>query len=436
MKIRGLLIATAIFLILAGLLYYSNHHKPAEEAVKSSSEHPSILKLDEANINKLEIKNKNSPEIVLAKNSSGSWQITAPKAYGADQSTMNGALASMSALTSERVVEDKASDMKRYGLDPPAIEVDVTEKDNKTQKVLFGDDTPAGGAVYAMLVGDPRVFTVSSYNKNSVDKALNDWRDKRLLTANPDKLSRVELICKSQTIEFGRNKDEWQILEPKPLRADNFAVSELIRKLTDARMELGGTEADNKESASAFAHATPVATAKLTDESGTQQLEVRKNKDTYYGKSSVVEGAYKLGSDLGAEFDKGLDDFRNKKLFDFGFNDPNKVELHNGSKAYYLTRNGEDWWSNGKKMDAGMVQTFIAKLRELSANKFIDSGFATPTIEADVTSDDGKRVEKISLTKSGNDYVAKRENDPGLYRVDSSAVDDLLKSVDDIKTQK
>ncbi|HTZ97233.1 MAG TPA: DUF4340 domain-containing protein [Terriglobales bacterium] len=436
MKIRGLLIATIVFLILAGLLYYSNHHKPAEEAVKASNEHPSILKLDEANINKLEIKKKDSPAIVLARNSSGSWQITEPKAYGADQSTMNGALASLSALNSERVVEDKAADLKRYGLDQPAIEVDVTEKDNKTQKVLFGDDTPAGGAVYAMLAGDPRVFTVSSYNKNSVNKSLDDWRDKRLLTANPDKISRVELIRKDQTIEFGRNKDEWQILEPKPLRADNFAVSELIRKLTDARMDLSGTEADNKESTSAFAHATPVATAKLTDESGSQNLEVRKSKDTYYGKSSVVEGTYKLSSDLGAELDKSLDDFRNKKLFDFGFNDPNKVELHNGAKAYYLTRSGEDWWSNGKKMDAGMVQTFIAKMRDLSASKFIESGFANPTIEADVTSDDGKRVEKVSFAKSGNDYVAKRENDSGLYQVDSSAVDDLLKAADDIKTQK
>lgn len=435
MKIRGLLIATLVFLILAGLLYYSNHHKPAEEEAKSSAEAPpAILKLDEATITRLDIKKKGSPPIGLAKNNSGDWQITEPKPLGADESIVTGALSSLSSLNSERLVEDKASDLKRYGLDQPAIEVDIAEKDNKRQKLLFGDDTPAGGAVYAMLAGDPRVFTVSSYNKTSIDKSLNDWRDKRLLTVNPDKISRLELIRKNQSIEFARNKDEWQILKPNPLRADSFQVSELVRKLTEARMDFSGSETDDKEIAPAFAHATPVATAKVTDESGTQQLEIRKGKDIYYAKSSVVEGVYKVSSDLGATLDKGLDDFRNKKLFDFAFNDPNKIEMHSGPKADYLTRSGEDWWSNGKKMDAASVQSLISKLRDLSASNFVDTGFTSPaTIEAAVTSDDGKRVEKVLIWKSGNSYIAKRENESELYEVDSSAVDDLQKAADQIK---
>jgi hypothetical protein len=434
MKIRGLLVATLVFIILAGLLYYSNRHKPSEETANASASAPSILKLDEASIDKLEIKKPDSPAIALVKNNSGNWQITEPKQFGADQSTVNGALSSLSALNSERVVEDKTSDLQKFGLAPPAVEVDVSERNNKTQKVLFGDNTPAGGAVYAMLAGDPRVFTVYSYSKNSVDKTLNDWRDKRLLTTDPDKISRVELIRKNQTIEFGRNKDEWQILQPKPLRADDAQVSQLIRTLTDARMDLSGSDADTQESASAFAHATPVATAKLTDESGTQDLEVRKNKNDYYAKSSIVQGEYKVSSVLGTGLDKTLDDFRNRKLFDFSFDDPNKIELRIGSKAYYLTRGGEDWWSNGKKMDPGTVQTFVSKLRDLSASKFVDSGFKSPaTVEASVTSNDGKRVEKVLMSKSGNDYIAERENEPELYQVESSAVDDLQKAADDIK---
>lgn len=433
MKIRGLLVATIVFLVLAGLLYYSNRHKPSDTAANTSAQAPAILKLDDADINKLEIKKPGSPAIVLAKNN-GNWQITEPKPFGADQSTINGAISSLSALTSERVVEEKASDLQKYGLAQPAVEVDVTEKNNKTQKVMFGDNTPTGGSVYAMLAGDPRVFTVYSYAKNSVDKSLNDWRDKRLLTANPDKISRVELIRKNQAIEFGRNKDEWQILKPKPLRADDGQVSQLIRTLTDARMTLGGSDADNRTDTLAFAHGTPVATAKLTDESGTQDVEVRKNKDDYYAKSSIVQGDYKVSSDLGTALDKSLEDFRNKKLFDFGYDDPNKVELHAGSKAYYLVRSGDDWWSNGKKMDPGTVQTFISKLRDLSASKFVDSGFKTPAaVEATVTSNDNKRVEKVSISKSGNDYIAERENEPELYQVEASAVAELQKAADDIQ---
>jgi len=434
MKIRSLMVATLIFLALGGTLYWSEHRKPTDESAKVSADTPpAILKLDETTINRVELKKKDADPIVLAKNASGTWQIAQPKSFSADQNAVSGTLATLSSLNSERLVEDKSSDLKQYGLGQPAIEVNITEKDNRTQRLLIGDDTPAGGAVYAMLAGDPRIFTMASYNRTSIDKSLNDLREKRLLTESADKISRLELIRTNQEIEFGRNKGEWQILKPKPLRADSVQVGELVGKVTDARMDLSGSDKDLKDAASAFGRATPVATAKVTDQSGPQELQVRKNKDLYYAKSSVVDGAYKVDSSLGQALDKGLDDFRNKKLFDFGFNDPSKIEMHNGSKAVFLSKNGSDWWSNGKKMDPGSMQRYISDLRDLAASKFVESGFANPTIAVTVTSDDGKRVENVSIAKSVSGYIASRENEPTLYQLDSSAVDALQKAADDIK---
>jgi len=432
MKIRGLVVAAVVFFILAGILYWSEHRKPADDTVKASADTPpAILKLDSSSITQLDLKKMNAETVVLTKTESGKWQITQPKPFGADQDAVSSMLSTLSALNSERLVEDKASDLKAYGLDQPALEVDVTGKSNKTQKLLLGDDTPTGSAVYAMLAGDPRVFTVASYTKNSVDKGLNDVRDKRLLTVNSDKISWLEIVRKGQTIEFGRNKDLWQILKPKPLRADTSQVSEVVRKLTDAKMNL--STADLKTDSAAFAHARPLANAKVMDESGTQSLQVRKDKDTYYVKSSAVEGAYKIDADLGKALDKSLDDFRGKKLFDLGYADPGKVEIRSGSKAYFLTRGGEDWWSNGKKMDADSVQSLVSKLRDLTADKFPESGFANPTIEASVTSEDGKHVEKVQIVKSSDGYVAKRENEPALYHLSSSSIDDIQKAADEIK---
>jgi hypothetical protein len=437
MKIRGLIVAVVIFFILAGILYWSEHHKPGEDTAKASEDTPpAILKLDVSAITRLDLEKKDEKLIVLTKGESEKWRITAPQPFGADQSTVSGILSTLSSLTSQRVVEDKATDVKQYGLDQPALQLDITEKDNETQKLLIGDDTPTGSAVYAMLAGDPRVFTIASYTKTSVDKSLNDLRDKRLLTVNSDKISRIELVRRNQDIEFGRNKDEWQILKPKPLRADSSQVGELARKLTDSRMDLSNYDA--MEAASAFAHATPLATVKVTNESGTQELQVRKTQVgktevMYYAKSSAVEGIYKINSDLGQALDRSVDDFRNKKLFNFGFGEPNKVQLHIGPKAYFLTRSGEDWWQDGKKMDAGTVQSLISKLRDFTADKFVDSGFADSAIDVSVTSDDGKRVERVLLAKSKDDYVAQRENDPAFYQLNSRSVDDLQKAADEVK---
>lgn len=433
MKTGGLYIALAVLVILGGTLYWSNHRKPSDETAKASADTPPpILKLDQSSIDKLEVKKKEAEPIALTKAGTGDWQITAPKPLRADQSAVTGILSEVSSLNSERLVDDKATNLTPYGLDQPGLELDLTEKNNRSEKLLIGNNTPTG-SVYAALANDPRVFTISSYTKTNLDKGLNDLRDKRLLPVNADKVSQIELIRKNQDVAFGRNKDAWQILKPKPYRADGSEVSELLTKLTDAKMDLASSDAS--DASAAFSKATPLATAKLTDESGTQQLEIRKAKDTYYAKSSAVEGAYKVDADLGKALDKSVDDFRNKKLFDFGYNDPNKIELHNSSKAYFLTRGtggDDDWWSNGKKMDAG-AETLVSDIRDLSASKFVDSGFSNPTLELTVTSDDGKRVEKISMAKAGDHYIAKRENDPSLYQLDASPVDSLVTAANDLK---
>ena len=432
MKLRSLILSSVVLLALVGTLYWSEHRKPKDETTVSADSSPSILKLDEASITQVDLKKKDAAPIVLAK-SGGSWQITEPKPLSADQNMVSSVVSTLASLRSERVVEDKASDLQAYGLEQPALEVDLTERDNKNQKLLIGDDTPTGSGVFAMLTGDPRVFTIASYNRSSLDKSVNDLRDKRLLTVAADKVSRVELDRKNQAIEFGRDKDEWQILKPRPLRADTTQVGELVQKLTDARMDLSGSDVSEKDAASGFAHGTPVAIARVTSLAGTQELQVRRDKDTYYAKSSVVEGAYKVDSGLGQAMDKGLDDFRNRKVFDFGFSDPDKIEMHNGSKSYFLSRTGADWWSNGKKMDAMSAQDFVSALRDLQANKLVDSRFASPLVEITVTSDSGKRVEKVSIEKAGNNCIAKREGDPTLYQLDANAIDSLQKSVDDIR---
>jgi uncharacterized protein DUF4340 len=433
MKSRGLIVAVIVLAALTGTLYWSNHRKPARSSVNASAETPpKILTLNQADITEVGIKKKGGEELTLAKNDAGKWQITAPKQLRADQDVVSSMLSTLSALNSDRLIEDKASNLDQYGLKQPSIEVDVTEKNKKSEKLLIGDDTPSGSAAYAAIAGDPRVFTLASYNKNSLDKGLKDLRDKRLMTFETDKVSRLELLAKKRTIEFGRNKEQWQIVKPGPFRADGFQVDELVRNLNDAKMDLSGSD-DGKKATAGFNFGAPVATARVTDASGTQELQVRKNKDDYYAKSSVAEGVYKVSNAVRSGLEKGLDDFRNKKIFDFGYADPDKVELHDGSKSYSLSRSGEDWSSNATRMDASSVRTLVDKIRDLSASEFVDAGFTASFMGITVASNDGKRVEKVLIAKNGDRYVAKREDEPALYELNAADVTELQKSAADLK---
>jgi hypothetical protein len=433
MRFRGLLIAVVLLLGLGVGLYFSNREKAAEAAKPPADAPPKILALTENDITKVALKKKGADETDLSK-SNEKWQITAPKPYAADQDAAHQLVTAAANVTADRVVEDKASNLSAYGLNSPNLEVDITGKGGKVSKLLIGDDTPTNSGSYAMLEGDPRVFTVASFVKTGLDKPLNDLRDKRLLTFDQDKVTHVELSAKKQDVEFARDKDHWQIVKPKPLRADGLQVDELMRKLKDAKMDLALSDDDAKKAAAAFASATPLATVKITDPSGIQQIEVRKSKDDYYAKSSIVPGVFKSTAELGMAVDKSPDDFRNKKLFDFGFNDPSKIQMHSSGKFFGFQKGGEDWFSNGKKMDSISVQSLLDKLRDLSAAKFIDSGsLGTPAIDITVVSMDGKTTEKLLIAKQGADYIAQRDNEPALYGLDAKTVNDLTQAASDVK---
>jgi hypothetical protein len=434
MKFRGLFLAIVVLAGLVGLLYWSNHRKPAPAAEAATT--PKILSLKPADITRLDIKKKDAPDLVLAKDSAGKWQIDQPEPMRADQGHVQMVLNSLSSLSSDQLIEDKANNLADYGLSDPAVQVTIAEAGNKQQHLLIGDDTPTRSGAYAMLVGDPRVFTIATYNKNGVDKTAGDLRDLRLLPVEVDKVSRIELKpADKPEIDFGRTKSGWQMIKP-PYRVEDSEVGNLVRTLTDAKMEPAASADDEKKAAAAFAAAKPVATAKLTDDQGTQELQVRKDKNDYYAKSSAVPGVYKVMSDIGLGMDKDADTFRKTGLWDFGYVDPDKIEFQDGAKTYFFTHSGSDWWSaDGKKLDPASMDAFLDDLRNLSSSKFVNSGFTAPALNITVTSEGGKHMEKVMFSKSGDDYIAKRQNDPGLYDVAGSKLEDLKKLASEVKPE-
>jgi Domain of unknown function (DUF4340) len=427
-KLR-LLIALIIGAGLGGALWWSNKSEDAKAKAppkETKDAPPKMLALTEPDIRQVEIKHKDGEDTIVKKDDSGRWSIIAPKPLPADQAAVGGLTSAVTSLTAERIVDDKPTDIPSYGLQPATIEVTYTFKDGHNAKLFLGDDTPTKNGNYAMVGGDPRLFTLSTFNKGNFDKATKDLRDKRLMTFDQEKISRVELTAKKANIEFGRvAQNDWQILKPKPLRADGWQVEELVRKVKEANMDTTASDEDLKKAATAFAAGTPVATVKVTEAAGTQTLEVKKNKDDYYAKSTVVEGIHKITKDLGEGVDKALDDFRNKKLFDFAFSDPTKIDFKDGAKTTSLEKTGDKWMSAGKQMDSTSVQAFIDKLRDLAATKFVDSGFSTPAFEITVVSNDGKRTEKVQIAAAGDKFIAKRAGEDAQYSLDANVVKDL-----------
>jgi hypothetical protein len=428
-----LLTSLALLAVLGGLVYWTNKHPNTDTAASKTPASPKLIAVDANQIESIRLAKTGSDPVEIVK-LANTWTISKPTAMAADADAVNMLTGSLATLNADRVIDEHPSSLKDFGLDMPTDEIDVTVKGGKTTKLLLGGDTPANTGTYAKLDSDPKVYTLPTYLKTSFDKSVNDLRDKRLLTFNQDKLTAVTVTGKGAPVEFGKNaQGDWQITKPKPMRADSTQVDDILRKLKDAKMDLTGAKSNPKEATAQYASGEKVGVAATTDNTGTQTLEIHKSKDKdggYYAKSSAVPGIFKIAGDIGDSMGKSIDDFRNKKLFDFGFNDPSKLELNGTS----YQKAGDKWTSGSNNYDAGTIQAVIDKLRDLAATKFSEKMAGAQALTVGVTAGDNHRYEKATINKDGDSYDAQRDGEPNtVYVIDGKNIDDLQKAIVGIK---
>jgi hypothetical protein len=429
MRTKGLLIASAVLAVLAGAVWWSNRHPKTEDGEKTAS--PKLLELKQDDITRIEIVRSGTETTRVEKGAGGVWRITSPEPLPGDKDAISSLVSSAASVNADKVVEEKPEDLAIFGLKEPRTRVVITLKDGKTRTLLLGDDAPVGGGGYAQVDGDPKVYLLTSWVKGGLDKLAVDLRDKRILTFDRDKIVRVELARKAGTIEFSKNaQGSWVISRPQMYRADGWSVDDYIRRLQDLKLDPLLTSDQKTDLEKQFKGGEAVVSVSVADSAGVQKLELRKNKDRYYARSSAVDGFHLIQEFDAKALDKGLEDFRNKKLFDFGFDDPSKIEYRGEKRQLSLTKSGEKWLDGLKPVDPVGVQTLIDRLRELSAASFPEGGFASPVIEVTVNA---KSAEKVLISKSGGKYIARREGEPALYELPASSVEELEKAAGDVK---
>ena len=426
MRLRSLLAAVIVLLGLGGLLWWSGHHQstPAPDPNK-----PSIVKISSGSVERLKLEPRGGQAIVVARTSPEQWQIQSSGPYLASSAAVNGMLSTLSDLQALRVIEEKATNPGVYGLSDPGFRLEIAGKAGHATTLNFGDRAPGGG-VYTMVSGDPRIFLAPTFAVANLDKSVDDLRDKRLLPVDPDTVANFSLIHPDQTIHFTRVHGGWEIDQPQTYRADTFQVEGLLNQVLGANW-LASTVPARAEAA--FAHGKQVATLELDGSTGKESMEVREDHGDYYARSTAAPGTWQIDAAVGEAVSRQMDSFRNKQLLSFGDEDPDKIEVHTGATALFLTRGGTTWWSAGTKMDSGSVEDLVSALRSLAATGFVNSGFTSPTIRLTVTSGGGKQVETVEVQKTKDGAVARREGESTLYAINSDMLEMLTNAISGVK---
>ena len=148
MKPKGLLIAIVLLAGLGGLSWWVNK-KPVESKTPGDTS-TKLLTIPDDQFQEIKVKKLTGEVIDLVK-ANGKWRMTQPKPLAADQDAAGGMVSTLANLSADKLVEDKATDLKAYGLDMPTLDVQVVRKDGKNDRLLIVDNTETDTVEHNLL---------------------------------------------------------------------------------------------------------------------------------------------------------------------------------------------------------------------------------------------------------------------------------------------
>lgn len=436
MRPNPLALAAVTLALLGAAVWYTRENPPADEDAA-----PRIVDLEEEEILGVTLRPTGDNPLTVVRNDDGEWQFGGGLNIPADDSSIGLMVASLASFNADRLVSEQTEDWERYGLESPGLSVGY-EFSGGSGEIQFGRDTPTGSGVFARLRDDPRLFTVYSYNRTSFEKSVFDLRDKHLLQLDEASISSISVAAGGRTAGFRREDGDWRIVQPMELRADDFTVTDLVRAVRTAEMTEVLQEAGEE---GAYSFDDPKASVEIQDEAGRHSLLIAAEGETYYARSSSLEGVYAVSSTLAESLDKPIEDYRNKKLFDFGYTDPASVRVRAGETTATVLRSDDRWMldsEDGSELESVKVQTLLDGLRNLTATEFPSDrqrdqaalGLASPEIEAVVTpAGEGAEAETVVISSSEQTPVhAARAGEPSSYMIELSAAQGIVRALEDL----
>jgi len=399
---------------------------------------------------------------LAAEKKDAKWQLTDPITDRGDRTKIEELVGKFADLKVEEdgdFIDDNATDLAKYGLDKPQLVVEVrkekgtstttddkkgkqAEKPQVVEKLLIGGKVEGKeGKVYAKIDGQKYVVAVKASVLDDANKQPNDLRNHDLVELTQADVDYVSIARGGGAITMSKKDFDWEIHEPKAVRAESTAVSDFLKKIDE--LEIKEFDAgDAKE----FGLDQPAVTltlyqkgleekkeddkdAKDKDKKEDKDKEAEKKDDkpttpqpkgtpikVHFGKRDTEKKLVyvKRGDEPGifAVADDGLWDvvdrdylaYRRKQLLSFSDPDVAKISIHRDGKSFSVERKEEkegetkrEVWRMTEPVEAAADGTSVSDIlfdvTRLAAKKFIAEapadlkqyGLDEPRIRATVT---------------------------------------------------
>jgi hypothetical protein len=442
--LRSLLILLVIAIAL-GWFAYRDYQRPPDTG---GPERDKVFAVEADQIDSITVRSEAGEETRLQR-SGDEWQIVSPITARPDTGAVSGLTSNLSTLEIQRVVDESPPDLGEYALDSPRVQVSFTAQGTE-HTLLLGGRTPPGTDLYAKRASDDAVFLVASYLESTFDRSTFDLRDKAVLNVEHDKLDAVEIASAGRTLRFVRPAGEWQIASPIEARADYSMVDSLVRRL--AGLQMTAIVEEEPKDLRKYGLDRPAASVRLGSGSSQASLVLGSpagNGDNVYAKDVSRAPVVSVASSVLEELKKDAAEFRQKDLFDARAFNATRLEIqregqtHTFEKATVMNEEGqeEERWRQtspqARDVDASAFDSLLSAVTRLRADSFVAAAparvMAKPHMTIDLRSDEGKRHERVTVARTGEDAYATRDGEAGAARLPTTAIESIDTALQELK---
>jgi hypothetical protein len=343
-----------------------------ERAERSEAEKRVFRGVEADDVTEVTLRAKDGRDVRLEKGEGG-WRIVEPVAFPADAANAESIASTLAGLRSEAVVDDPGPPAE-YGLEGgPQVRFRASGQEHVLR---IGARSPVGANTYVATAADRPVFAVASYRTASLERSLDDLREKRVARFDRDAVVEARVRWAGAGVRLVRDEQDpeaWRLVEPLEAAADGRTVSKLLSDLEFLR----ATSFDDAPSAEVTASLDAPELAielrtKADGGEGTVRVAFGKAQGSELPARGQVEGAvYELPAGRLADFPRSVDAYREKTLARFVASEARRFELafhgEGEAQSHVVTgqREGEGWKTAPETLDPQKVEDLVRELSGL-----------------------------------------------------------------------
>jgi hypothetical protein len=303
------------------------------------------------------------------------WRIEAPRALAADGAAVREVLSALDFLVKKRVVLGAGErDKPQYGLKTPAVTAAFTMLGVKTSFAV-GSAEGSGETVYLAVDGRAdELYAVEKDLRDSLDKGLDDLRDKHLVDGSLDDAIGIEVARAGEPLKLARaaKTSPWRIERSgaEMLAADDQTAT-LLNDVAGLRAEEFVADGAADSALATYGLDAPTHRVSIRREGG-------KVLELLLGKACPAEGRLYatirgsgtiacVASDIEASVARPAARFAETRPLVFAADEIEKIVVSRGGASISLERDADKGWLAAGHKDVAIDPAAVAEVLEALA---------------------------------------------------------------------